>query len=85
MIALAGNKLDLAEQRQVEIEEAKSYADDNNILFMETSAKTNHNVNEMFKTIAMKLPKTVAAPRSPGVVIDPDNVDRVEQKKGCCS
>jgi len=49
VIALSGNKLDLAEQRQVETEEAKAYADENGILFVETSAKTNHMVNEMFK------------------------------------
>jgi len=57
VIALAGNKLDIAERRQVEIEEAKSYADENNIFFMETSAKTSHNVIELFKTIAKNYPK----------------------------
>jgi len=83
VIALAGNKLDLAEQRKVEIEEAKSYADDNGIMFMETSAKTNHNVTELFKAIARKLPKTAPAPRSSGIVIDPELMPS-EKSGGCC-
>jgi small GTP-binding protein len=39
VIALAGNKLDLEEQRKVEVEEAKQYADENNVMFIENSAK----------------------------------------------
>ncbi|XP_044063054.1 ras-related protein Rab-5A-like isoform X2 [Siniperca chuatsi] len=38
-------------------EDAQSYADDNSLLFMETSAKTSMNVNEIFMAIAKKLPK----------------------------
>ncbi|KAG7223195.1 hypothetical protein INR49_015803 [Caranx melampygus] len=37
--------------------EAQAYADDNSLLFMETSAKTAMNVNEIFMAIAKKLPK----------------------------
>jgi len=67
--SLAGNKLDLADQRQVEFEEAKTYADDNNIAIMETSAKSNHNVAEIFKLIATKLPKGTNQPnKTPGIV-----------------
>jgi len=83
VIALAGNKLDLQDQRKVEVDEAKSYADDNGIMFMETSAKTNHNVTELFKAIARKLPKTAPAPRSSGIVIDPELIP-AEKPTGCC-
>ncbi|NXD74076.1 RAB5B protein, partial [Eolophus roseicapillus] len=48
VIALAGNKADLASKRMVEYEEAQAYADDNSLLFMETSAKTAMNVNDLF-------------------------------------
>jgi len=58
VIALAGNKVDLASKRKIEVEEAQAYADENGILFMETSAKTAANVNELFVAIAKKLPKT---------------------------
>lgn len=57
VIALAGNKLDLANKRQVSFEEAKAYADESSLLFMETSAKTAANVMDIFTSIAKKLPK----------------------------
>lgn len=58
VIALAGNKLDLANKRAVSYEEAKAYADESSLLFMETSAKTAANVMEIFTSIAKKLPKS---------------------------
>jgi hypothetical protein len=36
---------------------ARAYAEENNIMYMETSAKTAQNVNELFVAIARKLPK----------------------------
>lgn len=56
VIALAGNKLDLAEKRAVDTVEAQAYAEDNGIIHVETSAKTNHHVTELFVNIASKLP-----------------------------
>jgi GTPase SAR1 family protein len=58
VIALAGNKADLAAKRQVEIVDAQTYAEENGLIFMETSAKTALNVNDIFMAIAKKLPKT---------------------------
>lgn len=58
VIALAGNKLDLASKRAVSYEDAKAYADECSLLFMETSAKTAANVMDIFTSIAKKLPKS---------------------------
>jgi len=53
--------------------------------FMETSAKTDHNVTALFEAIALKLPKSAPPPRSQGVVIDPDLMpDDKNTKPGCC-
>lgn len=51
MIALVGNKLDLAASREVETEEAKAYAAESNLLFLEASAKTGESVVEIFTEI----------------------------------
>jgi len=57
VIALAGNKADLESRRKVEFEEANSYAEDNGILHLETSAKNANNVKALFVEIAKRLPK----------------------------
>ncbi|XP_034094845.1 ras-related protein Rab-5B-like [Gymnodraco acuticeps] len=86
VIALAGNKADLAERRLVEYEDAQTYAEDTGLLFMETSAKTAMNVNELFLAIAKKMPKTdtqnpTHAARHRGVNLqDPD----AHSNRACC-
>ena len=62
VIALAGNKSDLNSKRKVEPEEAESYASDNGIFFMETSAKTATNVNELIVAIGAP-PRPARHPR----------------------
>mmetsp|Transcript_68065 Transcript_68065/g.191867 ORF Transcript_68065/g.191867 Transcript_68065/m.191867 type:complete len:217 (-) Transcript_68065:104-754(-) len=57
LIALAGNKSDLGAERVVQHETAREYADAENILYMDTSAKSGSNVNEFFHEIAVQLPK----------------------------
>lgn len=89
VIALAGNKVDLAPRRAVAIEDAQAYSDENGILFMETSAKTAANVNELFVAIAKKLPKTPARPESVSkITIQPIEENKANgpggKKQGCC-
>lgn len=89
VIALAGNKVDLEDKRQVESAEAKSYAEDNGLLFMETSAKAATNVNELFVAIARKLPSKDDGVKDPDVVptIIPKPGDQTSdkpRKSGTC-
>lgn len=44
--------------RKVSSKEAKAYADEESLLFFETSAKTGHNVSEVFTAIANAIPET---------------------------
>jgi Ras-related protein Rab-5C len=51
VIALAGNKADMESKRKVQTEEAQQYAQDSEIIYMETSAKTALNVKNLFVEI----------------------------------
>lgn len=53
--------------RKISMEEAKTYAEDESLLFFETSAKTGHNVTEVFTAIANAIPETsLKSTRGPG-------------------
>ena len=47
-ICLVGNKTDLNEKRVVSYEEANKFAEENNIPYIEVSAKTGDNINKLF-------------------------------------
>ncbi|CDP07932.1 unnamed protein product [Coffea canephora] len=55
VMALAGNKVDLEDKRQVTTEDAKLFADQNGLIFMETSAKVETNIKELFFKIGIPL------------------------------
>ena len=89
---LIGNKKDLEDQRQVKYEEGKKLAEDNNLLFLETSAKTAENVQECFLISAEKIldqiTKTGVDPTVPSknvkITIDDDEEEKKEAKRRCC-
>ena len=55
MITLVGNKLDLvenySEKREISFEEAKSFAEENRLMFYESSALVNVKVDEAFEDL----------------------------------
>ncbi|CAL4068401.1 unnamed protein product, partial [Meganyctiphanes norvegica] len=55
VIFLIGNKADLDAQRDVTYEEAKQFAEENGLMFVEASAKTGENVEEAFLETAKKI------------------------------
>lgn len=65
VIVLVGNKSDLitttsepdsnSSPRQVSIQEAKQWADDHDLQYIETSAKTGENVEEAFASVAKQI------------------------------
>jgi small GTP-binding protein len=86
-IAVAGNKADMSDAREIDTKTGKEFAEEIGAIFMETSAKDSLNVDEIFVGIAAKLP---VPPKS-----DPDNItlksatrnlqqQQAAQKKKCC-
>ena len=50
-ICLVGNKNDMEDKREISIEEGKKYAKDNNIPFLEVSAKSGKGIIDLFKKV----------------------------------
>jgi len=55
VIMLIGNKCDLEDRRAVQYEEGQQFAQENGLIFMETSAKTAQNVDEAFISTAQNI------------------------------
>ena len=51
-VILFGNKCDILENREVSEEKAKKLAEENNLIYYETSAKENINIKEGFQKLA---------------------------------
>ena len=54
-IILIGNKKDMADQRQVTLEEVELFSETNNMIYFETSAKDGDNIEYVFTYAAEKL------------------------------
>lgn len=70
VIVLIGNKLDLSDQRKVSFEEASKFAEENNIIYIEASAKTGKNVEDSFLSTATKIVEKIKNGE-----IDPNSVE----------
>ncbi len=81
IIALAGNKADLEHRRNVSLEDAENYAEENGILHVTTSAKDGMNVKSLFLEIAKKLPKS--APQRDREAV-PITFQDNEPQRNCC-
>jgi len=56
---LVGNKCDLRHLKAVDVEDAKDFAEDNNLAFIETSALDSTNVDLAFETILIEIYRIV--------------------------
>ncbi|KAG2553531.1 ras-related protein Rab-2-A-like isoform X1 [Panicum virgatum] len=84
---LVGNKCDLSDRRTVSYEEGESFAKTHGLFFMESSAKTSHNVEEAFtmaaRTVWEKIEQGVLDPteKYAGLNFVPD----ISRGGRCCS
>ena len=92
VIMMVGNKRDLSDERQVERKEAIDFAKSNNLLFIETSAKTAYNIEEAFSVLSREIYDRVQdgvinmSKCVPGIirVEDAGNQENNHQKRSCC-
>ncbi|KDP37213.1 hypothetical protein JCGZ_06269 [Jatropha curcas] len=83
IMALVANKSDLDAEREVQNEEGDQFAQENGMFFTETSAKTAHNINELFYEIAKRLAR--AHPPEPTGVNISNETQSTRRKLLCCS
>ena len=95
LIVLIGNKCDLEGKRGVSYDEGEKFANDNNLLFFETSAKDGTNINEAFTKATTTLVQKIESGQiqldtaNSGIKIgkypNSGKEGKTEQnKKGCC-
>ena len=87
-VILIGNKKDLEDKRQVTYEEGESFARENGLMFLETSAKTAFNVVEAFnlsaQAILNNIEKTGVDPTEDKNKMKIENKTQEPGKKGGC-
>eukprot|EP00928_Gymnodinium_smaydae_P061460 TRINITY_DN45526_c0_g1_i1.p1 TRINITY_DN45526_c0_g1~~TRINITY_DN45526_c0_g1_i1.p1 ORF type:complete len:215 (+),score=53.79 TRINITY_DN45526_c0_g1_i1:103-747(+) len=90
VIFLVGNKTDLADRRQVSTEEGEEKAKENNVHFIETSAKSGKEIKTLFRQLAQALPGQDEAPANDGgagggggISLSATPTPQEEQKKAC--
>lgn len=83
---LVGNKIDLADQRQISAEEAAEMARQWSTTYIETSAKSRHNVDKVYNELLRLIRPTKAKTKvnESGSQRENMEVERVEEKKPCC-
>ncbi|EKX48909.1 hypothetical protein GUITHDRAFT_151724 [Guillardia theta CCMP2712] len=88
ILALVGNKTDLAEKRRVTREEGEEKAKSFKILFVETSAKAGLNVKSLFRQLAQQLPgaENAAVKKDSELVeVKLDTPSQQKNPSGACS
>lgn len=83
---LVGNKFDMAENRVVTKQEAELLANQYNMEYIETSAKTGKNIDKVFITIAEYMQDAQSKQPEPeaSAAIALPSAKPVEKKGGCC-
>nr|CAD1822539.1 unnamed protein product [Ananas comosus var. bracteatus] len=99
VIMLVGNKTDLVDQRTVPTEDAREFAEKENLFFLETSALEATNIENAFQTVLTEIFNIVnkknlasdsqsngngSAPISGKKIIVPGPAQEIPKSKACC-
>ena len=91
IFALVGNKNDLKDSRQVTLEEGQKFAEENNFIFQEISAKENDGFsdlfnNKIFNEIKIKFKPEGQQPKSDNndIVLNNEEKQEKTKKRKCC-
>ncbi|KAF4315718.1 hypothetical protein BBO99_00007754 [Phytophthora kernoviae] len=76
-------KSDLEEKREVPASQARAYAEEIGALFIETSAKEDTNVSDLFIQISQALPTASAESNALPEIVDPYGGGK-KKSGGCC-
>ncbi|SCV04596.1 LAME_0H19680g1_1 [Lachancea meyersii CBS 8951] len=98
-VGLIGNKSDLAHLRAVPTDEAKNFAQENQLLFTETSALNSANVDQAFRELITAIYQMVSkhqvdlneyganagnAPKGPTISLTPAPAKKSKSSNNCC-
>lgn len=88
---LVGTQVDRVTYREVDVDKAREFAQEHNLLFAETSALTGDGIQECFDTIckqldAIALPRPVTSAYLPGTEgpVDDPLLRKKKKKTACC-
>lgn len=84
IIMLLGNKADMASERVVTYDDGEKLAKEYSIPFMETSAKTNVNIERAFMAVATSLKSCKVDGECNAVTNVADYLEREKKKQSCC-
>lgn len=85
VLAIAGNKCDLEDKREVSCKDAQAYADSMNAIFIETSAKTAVNIVHLFREICHRYEGRAAIQKKESSLHVGLSQENPQKKSGCCS
>ena len=88
---LVGNKSDLDNLREVPTDDAKKFAKENDLAFMETSAANATNVDEAFNTLVRAIYRVNSQSVAPGAAagaplekkVETVELDQKAEQSGC--
>ena len=81
---LIGNKCDMLEKKVISREQGQALADEYGIKFMETSAKSNINVEEAFFSLARDIKKRLIDSAEEKKTTGVDLKSSTDTRQGCC-